>query len=988
MRKLIFTAAALTLALVGFAQAGSKAKLVEKVTPITGKPSGMMIAYERYVLPNGLTLIVHEDHSDPIVHVDVTYHVGSAREQEGRSGFAHFFEHMMFQGSEHVADEQHFKLITEAGGTMNGTTNTDRTNYFETVPANNLELALWLEADRMGFLLDSVTQRKFEVQRATVKNERGQRYDNAPYGLVWEKLGEAMYPQGHPYSWSTIGYIEDLNRVGVGDLKNFFLRWYGPNNATITVAGDVNTLNVVKLVEKYFGSIPRGPEVKNMPKRMVTLDKDRVISYEDNVRFPQLTVAWPGVHSWHADEPALDALTNILSQGKGSMMYNRFVVPGVAGGASMYNGCQELAGNIIFSVRTFPGHTPKEADSLLRVALADFEKKGVSDNDLKRFKMSIETSVLDQMSSVEGKGSMLAAYMTFNGNPNMLQKDIDRYNKVTKEDVMRVYNKYIKNKPAVVLTVYPKGKPELKARPDNYKIPEYRVGTAESAEYKNLRMRKAKDNFDRSIIPAPGPVPTAKSPAIWRHTFANTMPVIGTQFGEVPRTMFMITVAAGHRQEDPSKAGIASLLARMLDQSTEKHSAAGIEEELELLGSSISIGSDNDEFTIYVNSLTRNLDATLALLNEKLFMPKFDQSEFDMVKKQQLEGIANMSTQPGAMADFIFNRMIFGADHILGIPRSGTAETVNSITLQDVKDYYNKMFSPNISKLIVVSDLGKDGIVGKMGFLNTWQNKNTVIKTNADFAPKYAAMKTKIYLYDKKDAAQSEIRIGRMGLPYDATGEFYRVGLMNYPLGGHFNSRVNLEMRENKGWTYGTRTGFNGSNYTGTFVASGGFRWNSTDSVIVSFINIMDNYANGGINEDELKYMKKAISQKEALAYEEQYQKLFYLKRIIDYNLPDNYNEQQAEILKNITKSEIDALAKKWLSTQNMVIMMVGDKTKLHDRLTKLGYEIVEMKEDGNPVNPPKAEVREDFGIKPIPTPPPPPPPTKKKEKKKRKMRD
>lgn len=331
----------------------AQAKLVEKVTK---KGNEVVIPYERYVLPNGLTLIVHEDHSDPLVHVDVTYHVGSAREEIGKSGFAHFFEHMMFQGSDNVEDEQHFKIITEAGGTLNGTTNRDRTNYFETVPSNQLEKMLWLEADRMGFLLDAVTQQKFEIQRATVKNERGQRYDNVPYGLVGEVTAKNFYPYGHPYSWLTIGYIEDLNRVDVNDLKNFFLRWYGPNNAVLTVGGDVNPKEVVKLVEKYFGSIPKGPEVKPVKLPLPVIEKDRYVSMLDNyAKAPRLQMVFATTPSYSKDEPALDCLAEILGQGKNSILYKNLVKTQKAVNATVYNGTSELAGEFTFIVTPYSG---------------------------------------------------------------------------------------------------------------------------------------------------------------------------------------------------------------------------------------------------------------------------------------------------------------------------------------------------------------------------------------------------------------------------------------------------------------------------------------------------------------------------------------------------------------------------------------------------------------------------------------------------------
>ncbi|HLG04206.1 MAG TPA: pitrilysin family protein [Bacteroidia bacterium] len=969
MKKLLLPAVFCFIATLLHGQV--KTKLVEKVT--TNGTNKLVIPYEKHLLPNGLTVVIHEDHSDPVVYVDVTYHVGSAREQEGRSGFAHFFEHMMFQGSEHVGDEEHFKLINEAGGDLNGTTNTDRTNYFETVPSNSLELALWLESDRMGFLLDSVTQRKFEVQRATVKNERGQRYDNAPYGLVWEKIGEAMYPAGHPYSWTTIGYIEDLNRVNVNDLKNFFMRWYGPNNATLTVAGDVKPADVLKLVEKYFSPIPRGPEVKPMATMQATPVADRVISYEDNIRFPQLTIARPGVPTFTPDEAPLDALCSIISEGKSSVFYKTFVESKVAQSANMYSVTMELTGLIAINVRTYPGHTPHEADSLLLVALAEFEKRGISDDDLARFKMKMESYILDEMSSVQGKGSLLAQFQTFTGNPNRVQKELDRYKNITREDVLRVYNKYVKNKPAVVLTVVPKGKPELKARPDNYVIPEHKAGAEESAEYKNLSYKKPTDNFDRFKHPVPGPTPVVKLPSIWHDQFTNGLRLIGTQSKEVPRTHMMLNISAGHRQTDTSQAGIAYLLVRMLDQSTLKHSAADIEKELELLGSRVSVSVNSDEIVANITSLTRNLDATLALVQEKLFQPKWDPTEFELMKKQQMEAIQNMSTQASSMAWFVFNKMVYGSKSIMAYPQIGNMQTVSKLTLEDVKAYYKKMFSPNIARFIAVSDLPNTALIPKLEFLKKWETTNAMLKRPGagDVAGPIAIGPatpgpTKIFLYNKPEAAQSEIRLGRMGMPYDATGEYYQSGIMNYQLGGNFNSRLNLKLREEKGWTYGAGSGFNGSRYSGTFVAYAGVRWDVSDSSVAEFVKTIRNYASTGITQEELEYTKKSVSQSEALAYEEPYQKLYYMKSIIDYSLPDNYAEEQNKVLQSMTKSQVDALAKKWLDPDHMVISVIGDKARIGAALAQLGYEVVEVDAFGNPM-PKPVEVKKEEPTTPAP---------------------
>jgi zinc protease len=912
-------------------------KLVEEVKK---KGDEIVIPYQKYVLPNGLTLLVHEDHSDPIVHVDVTYHVGSSREELGRSGFAHFFEHMMFQGSDHVADEQHFKIVSEAGGELNGTTNSDRTNYFETLPSNQLETALWLEADRMGFLLDAVTTAKFENQRATVKNERGQSYDNRPYGLIGEKVAQAMYPQGHPYSWPVIGYLAELDRATLDDLKHFFLRWYGPNNATLTVAGDVDPKQVVELVEKYYGPIPAGPEVKPMTVEKTTLAEDRYISYEDNIRFPLIQFAYPTVGNRHPDEAPLDILADIMGGGKNSIFYENFEKPQLAVQANVAHPCMELAGQFQLTVLPFPGKTLAEMEGVIRKSIDEFETREINDDDLNRTKAMIENQLIQQLASVDGKASLLASYQTFTGNPNYIQAELKRYADVTKEDVKRVFNTYIKGQKAVVLSVYPKGQKELAAKEDNY-TPKFVDSTfvPDDSEYKGLVYNKAKDpeGFDRSKQPAAGPNPSIKVPDYWTENFDNGLAAIGAKNDEVPTVALRISIRAGHRFEDAAKSGIASLTADLLGESTQNYTGEEIANKLEVLGSNIDIYAGNEEIVISVSSLKKNLDKTLELVEEKLMKPKFSMEDFNRLKQQQMEGIANQATQPTVIADNNFKEAIYGKGHIMSIPSVGTIETVASITLDDVKAYYESKFSPSISKLVVVGDVEKDEVLGKLGFLKSWAKKDVQF---AEEKPTPAIEKTKIILVNKPQAPQSEIRIGYIAMPFDATGDFYKSKLMNFPLGAAFNSRVNLNLREDKGWTYGARSGFQGSKFAGAFVAAAGVKATTTDSSVVEFMKEINNYAANGITEQELAFTKSSIGQSDARKYETSQDKAQFLQQILDYSLDKNFVDEQNKILANITKAEIDALAKSKLPADKMVMVIVGDKDLVYPGLSKLGYEI------------------------------------------------
>ncbi len=943
-RVLLLTPIFFLLALL----ANGQTKLVEK---ITRQGNQIVIPYEKYELPNGLTLVIHEDHSDPVVHVDVTYHVGSAREEIGKSGFAHFFEHMMFQGSDHVADEQHFKIVSDAGGTLNGSTNRDRTNYYETVPSNQLEKMLWLEADRMGFLLDAVTQKKFEIQRSTVKNERGQNYDNRPYGLAGETSSRNLYPYGHPYSWLTIGYVEDLNRVDVNDLKNFFLRWYGPNNATVTIGGDVKPAEVVKLVEKYFGAIPRGPEVNPVQVPRAVLNSDRYVSYTDNyARLPLLSIVFPTVPNYHKDMGALACLAQVLGQGKNSVLYQQLTKKQLALQASAFSQLSELAGEIGFQLVPSPGKSLGKMDTLFRAALDSFEARGVTDEDVEKFKGGIEAQQINGLQSVSGKVSQLAAFQTFSGNPNKIADLIKMYQSVTKEDVMRVYNEYIKGKHAVFLSVLPKGQEAMIAATDNYTIDSTRY-QAPDYGYAGLKYAKATDNFDRSKIPGNGSNPVVKVPAFWKKEWPSGIKMIGTETTEIPAVTITITIPGGHllQANDTAKIGLAGMFGSMMNEDTKNFSAEQMTVELQKLGSNVTVSSSFDGIRFSIQTLKKNLDKTLVLVQEKMFNPKFTEAAFTRIQKQRLQGFKQSKADPAAVANLVFAKINYGPNSILSMSEDGTEHTIGNLKLQDIENYYNNYMTSMGVKVVVVGDIKQQEILPKLAFLNKLPKKK--INLPAVNGPASNVDKTKVFLVDIPKAAQSQFRVGyATGLKYDATGDFYKSRLMNHGLGGDFNSRLNLNLREDKGWTYGARSSFTADEYTGDFEFSSGIRADATDSALVEVMKEIRNYRENGITEPELTFMKNSLGQRDALLYETGIQKAGFIGRILDYNLPANYIDQQNKILANLTKKQVDEVAKKYLNPDKMNILLVGDKAKIMEGIKKLGYEVVELDADGKPI--------------------------------------
>lgn len=932
--------AALGLAACSHQQSNTLPAGIKLVSAKTQQGNDISLPYQKFVLNNGLTVIIHEDHSDPLVHVDVTYHVGSAREELGKSGFAHFFEHMMFQGSDNVGPEMHFKYVTEAGGTLNGTTNGDRTNYFQTVPVNQLEKMLWLESDRMGYFLDAVTQEKFDIQLSTVKNERGQRVDNQPYGRYWEQLSQALYPYGHPYSWPVIGHMDDLNRATMPDLKNFFLRWYGPNNATLTIGGAVKAADVLPLVQTYFAPIPAGPAVEKMAKAPAVLPADRYISMEDNVHLPLLSMTFPTVYAGHPDEPALNILADILGNGNNSMLYQSLVRPQTAVNASANHRCMELACTFSLSALPHPasGKNLADIEQLLRQNLQQVAERGVRPEDLARAKARVEARSIFGLQSVAGKVSQLAYNQTFFDEPDRIAVVLTAFDKVTAEEVMRVYHQYVQNKPAVISSVVPRGKAELIAAPDNFSPPIF--DPADTAPSEALPMRYAAQTFDRTQVPAVGANPAIMLPDTWTDTLPNGIRVLASISDETPTTAILMRIPAGSYYNSVEQAGLASMMASLLNESTQNYSTEQMSMALELLGSSVSISAADNYLTVFVSSLSRNLPQTLALVQEKLLRPAFLEEDFNRLKQQRLQSLAQAQKNASFLAERAVSKLMFG-DSIAAQPTIGTPESLQAMTLQQVQRFYDNVVKPDGSQLIAVSDLPQaqlNPLLAQMA--PQWQGKAPEL-TLALPAPDIQT--GTIYLVHKDQSPQSEIRLVRRALPRDLTGDFYKAGLMNFNLGGNFNSRINLNLRENKGYTYGARTGFGGDERVGLFTASAAVRADVTRESITEFLTELSHYQQHGMTAVELAFMRSAVNQSEALRYETPNAKLGFMAQMLQFNVGPEFSAERNQILQNTTLEELNALARQYLSPAEMAIVVVGEADKLKPELEKLQLPIIEL---------------------------------------------
>lgn len=904
----------------------------------------LSIEFEKYELENGLNVVLHQDKSDPIVSVAIQYGVGSNREKKGRTGFAHLFEHMLFQESENVPQDQFFKMIQDAGGTLNGGTWQDGTIYYEVVPKNALEMVMWMEADRMGYLINTVTASAFANQQEVVQNEKRQRVDNNPYGHTGWVIDKNLYPDGHPYSWQVIGELEDLQNATVEDVKEFYDKFYGPNNATMVIAGDFDSAEAKKLVEKYFAEIKKRQEVEPLEVQTVSLAETKRLYHEDNfATAPQLNMVWPVVEQYNQDAYALSFLGELLSQGKKAALYQVLVKEKeLTSQPYAFNRASQIAGKFQISVTANAGVDLDSIEAGINQAFALFEQEGVTERDIERIKAGQETGFYNGISSVLGKSNQLARYDVLAGDPGFITTDIENIKAVTKEDVMRVYEEYIKGKPFILTSFVPKGQIGLiaenseKAEIVEEEITEnVQTEVAETAQ----EIEKTPSKIDRSVQPEMGESPQLNIPESWAVDLDNQMKVYGIEQNELPLVNFSLVIEGGHLLDDLNKNGVANLMTDIMMEGTANKTPQELEEEIELLGANINMYTTNESIVIRGNTLQRNFNKTLELVQEILLQPRWDEEEFARIKTSTINGIKRSEANPNVIAHQVYNKILYGEDHPFAYPVSGTVESVKAITIQDLKDYYSNNFSPSVSRMHIVGDISQSNALAAMDDMEAnWEAKEVNIP---EFQVANNRDKASLYFVDVPNAKQSVINIGYIAMPRTSE-DFFPAEVMNYKLGGSFSGNVNLILREEKGYTYGANSRFSGTKIPGTFTASSSVRTNTTGESVAIFKDEIAKYKNG-ISQEDLDFTKNALIKSNARRFETQGSLLGMLQDMSSYGLEADYIQKEEQTIGAMTLEQHKELANKYLDEAKMAYLVVGDAATQFQQFKEMDFDEVKL---------------------------------------------
>lgn len=910
------------------------------------------LPYEKFVLDNGLQVVLHEDKSDPIVSVAIQYHVGSAREKPGKTGFAHLFEHMLFQRSEHLGRNEFFKKIGELGGSFNGATGPDGTVYYETVPRDALEKVLWMESDRMGFFINTVTRKGLEREIDVVSNEKRQN-ENRPFGQSNGMMLKQFYPEGHPYRWPVIGSIADLHGATVDDIKQFYRKYYAPNNATLVVAGDFDRREVEAMIRKYFGEIPAREEVEPVRPIPVQLEKTSKYVLEDRfANAPGLEMNFSGAEQFHPDAYPLRILALLLSYGKNAPFYKVLVEDNkLASYVNVASSSLELSGQVSVSVKAYKETDLNTVYRGIQEAFERFEQEGIRDNDLERMKIMQETMLYNVMMSLESKTQALARNNFFAGRPDQMVIDLAHYQAVTKEEVMRVYRKYVRGKHFVALSTVPQGQTSLAltgsvvVRPDEDSPVGQKLVADEGAVTDDDPYEYTPSVFDRSVEPPLlANTPESAMPPVWTGEMSNGMKVKGMAYTELPVVQFAVYLNSGMLCEPKGKSGLARLTAAVLNCGTRTKTPEELEVALGLLGARVSFGVSTERMQLSGSCLKKNFPQVLRLVEEMLLEPRWDETALELARKRMIGNIRQSSTEPKVLARHVFRQMMYGPENVLSNSALASEKEVAAITMEDIKTFYKTHIVPGQATFDFVGGYEKKEV---MKFLQplarTWTTGGaSQERLNLNFM----APQAKVYFVDYPGAKQSYILLGCPAMP-KASNDYYPAKMVNQLLGASSNALLFDVLRLQHGYTYGAYSFFDCGKYANEFRATSSVQAAYTLEAMQLFKSCISTYGEQ-FTEQSLVKTKDAMFKENAAAFEMPDARLDLLSEMTVDGLPVDDLKRQEQLLKRMTLPEAKACIRNWLDYDRMFFVVVGDAASQLDRIRKSGLgevKVVDLQE-------------------------------------------
>jgi len=893
------------------------------------------IPFEKYTLTNGLEVILSEDHTLPVVSVDVWFHVGAANERAGRTGFAHLFEHMMFAGSGHVPNRVADRLLQGAGaGEVNGSTSFDRTNYFETVPSNQLALGLWLESDRMGFLLDTVDREKLGIQRDVVRNERRQRTESVPYGMGFETLFHALLPKEHPYYGVVMGSHADIEAARIGDIRDFFKQYYAPNNATLTLVGDFKKSEAKAMIEKYFGPLQRGAEPAPASAVTPEITTERDVTLTDRVQLPALLVGWITPASLAPGDAEMDLISAIVGGGKSSRMYQELVYKQqIAQAANCFQQSMHLTSVFGCQLIARPGVKPEQLRAAADKVFADFIANGPTDEELSRARTESEASLIRPLEDVQSVAEILQQYNQAKGDPGYLPKDLARYETATKASVMEAAKQYlVPNKRAVVTIIAGEKKlqdvPQSPADTDK----DFKFEKEYTPEF--YASQKFRDN-----PPAAGPTPKVNLPVPVTFTLPNGLKVLVTERHKVPLISVALVANAGSAQNPVAKPGLAGFTASILSEGTTTRTSTQIANLSADLGAALGATAATETGEISLSTLTNTSTQAMELFADVAQHPAFDAKEIERVRARRKTSILQSGEEPGAVASKVGLRALYGADSPYGYPASGTADSTVATTREDLAGFYNSHYGPKNGVLVFAGDITVPQARAMANkYFGTW---NSAAPTVPAVAAIGNPLSHRILVVDKPGSPQTAVIVMQRG-PSRATPDYPAIQVMNTSLGGSFSSRLNLNLREDHGYTYGAFTQFAFRRTTGYFVASSDIRSDVTVPAVKELIGELNKIHTTPLTADELKRSKDSAIYSLPGQFQTNAALASAMAQLWIYNLPLDYFGKLPAQFEAVTSAQAVEAATKYVRPEETVIVTVGDKAAIEPGLKDLKLAPVE----------------------------------------------